>query len=343
MPSLRRDATTGEWVVIAPGRGARPNDVSDPSSAPPSDERECPFCPGNEHMTPPEMTRVPAGPEWRLRVVPNRFPAFTPSDRADAHGPPMLLEKEATGSHEVIIESPNHDARLDDMRREEVSELVLLWRERYNQLIAQPLTEAVAIFKNFGRGAGTSLTHAHSQIAALPVLPPELLRRLAVAERHYDETGRCLYGDVLEAETAEGTRMVAERGAFSAFVPFAGRAPFETWILPARQRSSFGEIEDGEASDLAWLLSAVLGSLRGAAGDPDFNLVLASAPGAYRSVPFFRWHIRVVPRHTLIGGLELASGVYVNSSAPEEAAAWLREAIAPRRGDDAVGARSPSG
>ncbi|MFB3739936.1 MAG: galactose-1-phosphate uridylyltransferase, partial [Candidatus Velamenicoccus archaeovorus] len=253
MSTLRQDPTTRQWAIIAPRRGDRPHqEVQGPSRPPlPGFDQACPFCPGNEEMTPPEILRDPPGDDWQVRVVPNLYGALSGDGSVARTGTTMFREMPGVGSHEVVIESPRHDARLDEMSIPEVARVVRVWRARYRDLIERPHVRAVVVFKNFGALAGTSLLHTHSQIVATPVYLPRLLRRLDVATRYFDENGACVYDDVISAEREAKVRLVEECGRFVAFEPFAATSPFETWIAPMRHEGSFGEIDDGEVEDLA--------------------------------------------------------------------------------------------
>jgi len=238
----------------------------------------------------------------------------------------MFREMPGVGGHEVVIESPRHDVRLDEMSQEEVAEVVDTWRTRYRALIARPEVRAVVVFKNFGSLAGTSLTHPHSQVVATPVFLPRLLRRLDVATRYFDENGVCVYDDVIAAEREVRLRIVDECGAFLAFEPFASNSPYETWVLPTFHQGSFGDLADEEVDDLACVLIRTLTALRRACGDPDFNLVLYSAPTNGHTDEVFHWHIKILPKIATPAGFEIGSAMSINTVLPEDAAEVLRSA-----------------
>jgi UDPglucose--hexose-1-phosphate uridylyltransferase len=329
MSTLRQDPTTKEWVILAPRRATRPHtspDLTRPVE--PSFVPTCPFCPGNEHQTPPEAMRLEDEGGWRVRVVPNLYPALNGGGSTERGGEPMFREMPGVGYHEVIIESARHDARLDEAAPELVSELMWVWRERYRVLNAEPWARSVIVFKNFGPRAGTSLAHPHSQVVATPVLAPQSLMQFAVATRYYDDTGHSVYEHMIEAERRAAERIVGERGNFIAFNPFASRVPFETWIAPTYDQASFGRVDDYDLGEFGTLLQRTLQALRRAADDPDFNLVLASAHTEDENKPVFRWHMRILPRMATRAGFELGSGMDINTMAPEDSAVALREAIA---------------
>ena len=327
MATLRQDPTSNEWVILAPERAARPAvDCPARPSAPPHDPG-CAFCAGNEAMTPPEIQRRPISGSWDQRVVPNRYPALAEGPDMARHGDRLSRQMPGVGAHEVVIESPVHDERFDEMADDRVAGVIATWRDRYQVLTGRPWARAVVVFKNFGERAGTSLEHPHSQVLATPVVPPDWLHRHAVATRYYEDAGRCVYLDVLHRELEDGSRVVAERGRFTAVVPFAAHLAYETWILPSVLQPSFGHLRDEDVADVATLLRDVVGGIRRAAGDPDYNVVVQSAPIGQELAPVFAWHVRILPRLATAAGFELGSGMSINTVAPEVAAPALRAAL----------------
>ena len=329
MSVLRQDPTTRQWVIMAPRRAGRPLDAEEVlRKVPPAHDDRCPFCPGNEDQTPPELLRTPSGPDWRIRVVPNMYSALGGEGKAARTGPALFREMPGVGSHEVVVETSRHDARIDEMDTDEVCGVIAAWRTRYRALLERPEIRAAVVFKNFGRGAGASLTHPHSQIVGTPIFLPRLLRRLDAATRYYDDNGSCVYDDVVAAEREAGHRMVLERGRFAAFAPFASQSPFETWIVPTEHGSSLGNLSDDDMPALAETLTGVLGAIRRACGDPDYNFVVYSTEAEGRPSAVFCWHIKILPKLSTPAGFELSSAMSINTVAPEDAARELREAIA---------------
>jgi len=327
MSVLRQDPTTRQWVILAPGRATRPhNNLSIPRPELPEFDESCPFCPGNEDKTPPEVLRVPDHP-WRCRVVPNLYSALSGDDSTERRGSTMFREMPGAGSGEVVIESPTHNARLDEMPLDDVCCMVHSWRERYRVLAEAPHIRTVIVFKNFGPLAGTSLLHPHSQIVAIPVYAPRMMRRLDIATDYFTDTGHCVYDDLLQAERDAGLRIIADRKSFVAFEPFAAGSPYETWICPTRHQASLGEIRDDEIEDLAVVLRRVIGAIRRACDDPDYNLVVYSAPHNGHPEEVFLWHIKILPKLTSPAGFELGSGMGINTVAPEDSAKILRESM----------------
>jgi UDPglucose--hexose-1-phosphate uridylyltransferase len=331
MSTLRQDPTTRQWAILATRRGDRPHeDVVIPRPELPAFDPDCPFCRGNEDQTPPEILREPPGDAWQVRVVPNMYAALSGDGTAVRSGQPMFREMPGIGSHEVVIETPRHDGRLEEMSQDEVARVIWVWRERYQTLIARHDVRAVVVFKNFGALAGTSLTHSHSQIVATPVFLPRLLRRLDVATRYYDENGACVYDQLIEAETGAEVRMVDDHGGFVALEPWAAQTPFETWIAPRFHQGSFGSLDDEGIRGLADILIRTLTALRHACGDPDYNLVMYSAPtDGGHAEEVFHWHLKLIPRVSTQAGFEIGSAMAINTVAPEDAAQALRAALPP--------------
>lgn len=330
---LRQDVTTNTWVILAPKRAARPHRPR-PKIRPDLPQRDpaCPFCPGNEDQTPPEITRRGGGgAEWDQRVFPNLYPALDGEGNTERIGSNAFREMVGVGSHEVVVESPRHDERMSDMSTERLVGILGLWRERYLDLAARPWARAVVVFKNYGETAGTSLVHPHSQILATPVSPPDTMHRLQVAHRYHDDTGHSVYEDLRDAEVEAGERVVATEDGFVALAPFAARTPFETWILPADSQATFADVRDEQLPALAALLRQMLMAVRTAAGDPDYNLIVQSAPVHEDRNPSFLWHIQLIPRMSTAAGFELGSGMSINTVAPEDAATALREAMEEHR------------
>lgn len=331
MPVLRFDATTHDWVIFAPERGQRPRelDVGPPAS---STLASCPFCPGRE-MAGDETFRLPDGKGgWKVRIIRNRFPALVRNDRTGHRGSDLFQEKGGYGSHEVLIESPEHGTALGDQPLQQVEEVLKGLRDRSRVLAEDPTLAFILAFKNHGEGAGTSMRHPHWQMVAMPVVPRRHRLRHIVAEDYFNRNGRCLYCDLLEGELAEGARIVAANAGFVALSPYASYLPFQVRILPRRHAASFLLVPDLDLPDLAAILRTVLRRLDGALKDPAFNLALNSAPLGDERKQYFMWHIDVLPRLSTPAGFELGSGMSINSVLPEKAAKVLREFAEPDSG-----------
>jgi len=326
MPELRHNVLTREWVIIAAERAKRPDQFvkKQAKKGLPAYDPQCPFCPGNEAMTPPQTYIVPDTNGWRVRVTPNKFAALTYEGelRRTVQGIRRIVS--GVGIHEVIIETPIHNrttALLEDRQVEIILETYL---HRFNFASADPRIQQVTIFKNHGEAAGTSLEHPHSQMIATPVITSQLRDRLINSLKHFDEFGECIFCRVLNQELKEGVRIVLETEHFVAFVQFAALTPFSMLVMPRRHAACFSELTDAEAADLARNLRRTLAKLYYGLEDPDFNYTIRTAPEEYRGVKYYHWYLSIIPRLTRTAGFELGSGMFINVSLPEENASYLR-------------------
>lgn len=329
MSILRFDVTTRDWLIYAPERAHRPRDTAPNRPISPAPEpHRCPFCPGNEDLTPIELhaDRQAGASSWRVRVIPNKFPALRVDDGSGrVEDGSFFQQMGGYGAHEVVVESPDHRLFLGHQPDAQVETLLRCLRDRSARLLEDPRIQAVVVFKNHGERAGTSLRHPHWQIIATPVTPRTLRLKHAIATEHFDRTGRCLHCALLEAERAAGVRILTENEAFSAILPYASQAPYQIRILPRQHASAFARTHDGALKPLALILKAALSVLHRALGDPDFNLVINTAPRDDEDKGYFLWHIDVLPRLSMPAGFEMGSGMAINAVLPEEAARQLRE------------------
>jgi UDPglucose--hexose-1-phosphate uridylyltransferase len=338
LPTLRQDPATRLWSIIATERAKRPDDFvkhDETAEGLPTFDPDCPFCPGNESMTPEPVFSVPHpeskdGSRWAVRVIPNKFPALLSPGEGDAttarvrRG--LYLEMDGKGEHEVVIETPDHSKTIATMSETQVAAVVRTYRDRFLTLDGFEWNQLIIIFRNQGERAGTSLAHPHSQIIGTPVVPEEIRRRLDEAQRYYDDFGTCVYCDILGHEFKEQTRVVTANSGFVAVCPFASTVPFEVWILPRRHASSFGVLDEAGIPLLGSMLRDVLQRMHRLLGNPDYNYVVRSAPHHSAGEPHFHWYVEILPRLTTRAGFEIGSGININVVVPEDAAEQLREA-----------------
>jgi UDPglucose--hexose-1-phosphate uridylyltransferase len=329
MSEIRQDPTTKEWVIITTERSKRPSDFIhlELRNEKSSTIKSCPFCPGNESMTPPEVLSYKNvnTNSWQVRVFDNMFPAVTSGDstlRKIDHG--IFLSMAGIGHHEVIVETPAHHKTLALMNDVEISEVLRAYRERYEAMVQIPSVKSIIIFKNHGLRAGTSLEHPHSQLVATAIVPRHMRMQYEVAIRYYDDNGRCLYSDLIARELEAGTRIVLETERFVVFHPFASHRPFETWIMPRNDQSSFAQSSIEDIQCLASVLRLTLLKLYNGLNNPDYNLVIDNPPVGEEHTGFYQWHIRIIPRITETAGFEIGSGIFMNTALPEETAQFIR-------------------
>lgn len=328
MPELRYNVITRDWVIISTERAKRPDQFKKPAASRPpraSFDPNCPFCPGNEKMTPPETYLVPGPKGWRVRVTANKFPALSSQGERTRSIQGVRRRVTGVGIHEVIVETPDHSAStalLDDAQFET---LIQTYLNRFQAASADPRVEQVTIFKNHGEAAGTSLEHTHSQVIATPVITTQLRDRFFSALGHFDEYGECIFCRVLDQDLKDATRVVFETEYFVAFILYAALTPFAMLIMPRRHMACFQEMKDAEAADLARNLRRTLLKLHRGLNDPDYNFVIRTAPAENAGVKYYHWYVSIIPRLTRLAGFEMGSGMFINVSLPEENAKFLRE------------------
>ena len=278
MPSLRRNIITGDPILFAPERASRPNAWGE------GDDVRCPFCAGNESLTPPEIARV--GEPWRVRVFPNKYPSFD--------------------GHEVIVESPDHDARFDTIPH--AADAVETYVTRYRERAGAAFT---ALFSNFGARAGASIHHLHSQLMPLPFVPPRISRE-AEAFASASECPLCVAPDRHEREGL----LIASHGEFARIAPSGSSHAYEQWIVPARHQR---EISDLKEERIAALAAALRDSVAAARRVADaYNILFMNFAGGGH------FYVVVIPRTTPMAGFELATGTFIDIIDPAAAVQALR-------------------
>ena len=328
MPELRQNRFTKEWVIMATERARRPEEMRVKREAPPQLAHyvaTCPFCPGNEHLAPPEVVRFsqPDG-RWTVRVVPNKFAALNREGE-----PTWKIERSrrtinGVGIHDVIVETPDHALTTAQLPPEQVRTILECYRQRFHAISDDPRVVHITIFKNHGVSAGTSLEHPHSQLIGTPVISSQVRQRLYEALRHFDSFGECMFCSMMKEELTEDKRVVMTSEHFVVIEPFASATPFATYIYPRRHSASFGDVRDDELSDLSRVLRTMLAKLYIGLDNPDFNYTIRTAPAETAGVKYYHWYLSIIPRLTRVAGFELGSGMFINTVLPEQATVFLR-------------------
>lgn len=332
MSELRLNRATKEWIIVAKERAKRPDEFhrEEHKKKFPAFDPACPFCPGNEKKTPPEVLALrdpgtgPNHPGWRIRVVTNKYPALDPKRKISAINGEFFKSTIGVGKHEVIIESAQHNKSLATLSLKRVEEVCETYWKRYLALKDDIRFKLIIIFRNHGISAGTSLRHPHSQLIALPLVPASIRHLLEEAMRYYDDHGSCVFCDMIHQELQYKKRVILDSREFVVFHPFASRAPFETWLAPKKHNACFGNIDEEEVWAMASALKEILEKLHVKLEDPDYNLMIRTAPIKDAQEDYYHWYIQILPRLTTPAGFELGSGVFINSSLPEETAKFLR-------------------
>lgn len=321
--------------MLSAERGKRPSDYKAAAASKP-DQAEldrCPLCFGHEEMAPPAVFEMwPAAGKarkmtWITRVVENKFPALRPSEllaQEDVGG--FFHYLTGVGGHEVIVDSPRHADMLGNMAHSQLVALVKTYVQRYRFWRNDKRMAYTLIFKNYGSAAGASLSHPHSQLVAIPIIPPRVAEELDEAKEFYSRESECLYCRMAKTElAADPSRLIFENETMVAFAPYASRFPFELRLMPKRHMSAFEEMNDDEVDDLASAIEATAKSTAKVLGRPPYNLMIHVAPIRTPGLLYYHWHIEVIPRLTMPAGFEWGSGIYINTMAPEEVASALRD------------------
>jgi len=331
MPQLRQDVVTGRWVAIATERAKRPSSFTRAAAVAVPAGAQCPFCVGNEAMTPPEVLAYrpdgsqPNTPGWEVRVVPNLFPAFGPPDgelTPGTNGPYSTMN--GVGAHEVIVNSPSHENDLAQMTVGEIAKVIRTWIDRYQTHSANRSIQYVLIINNHGKEAGASLEHPHTQLFGVPVIPLAIQEDLDGTRRYEEQHGRCVYCDIIAYECRSGDRVVYENEHFLVFAPFASRTPFETQIIPKRHEVNFADMTAAEQVAFADALHQLTGRIGNGLNNPPFNFYIHSAPCHLAKGTTYHWHVELLPKLAIAAGFELGSGIMINVATPEAAAEFLR-------------------
>lgn len=329
MPELRKDPIVGRWVIIATERAKRP--VAPRVEPETPGVSFCPFCEGHEDKTPYEILayrdRQSKANEkgWRVRVVPNKFPALQIEGELHKRGDGIYDKMNGIGAHEVIIECPFHEVSLANLTEDNIREVFWVYRDRLVDLKKDPRLVYGMLFKNVGAAAGASLEHSHSQLIVTPIVPINVWEEMTGSLEFFNYRGRCIYCDMIHQELANEKRIVLDTPNFVAFAPFASRFPFETWILPKHHNSHYENIQKIEVEELGTVMKTILLKLEVALDKPAYNYIVHTSPFDTQTLPHYHWHIEIIPRLTRVAGFEWGTGFYINPVPPEQAAAFLHD------------------
>ncbi len=328
MREFRKDPILGTWVIIATERWQKPLGLVPEQRA--AKGEFCPLCEGNEDKTPPEVFALrngtpPNSGGWKLRVVPNKFPALQTEGDLERQGAGIYDRMNGIGAHEVIVETSLHEETLATLSVEAVRNVLWAYRSRIVDLKRDRRFRYIMVFKNHGSAAGASLKHSHSQIVALPIVPRRVKEEADSTRDYFRQKERCLFCDMIRQEMKERDRLVYENQTFLSITPYASRFPFETWVLPKGHHSSFEQMETGEYESAAEALADTLRRMNRDLNHPPYNFVLHTAPFQGDEEEHYHWHLEIMPKLTKMAGFEWGTGFYINPVRPEEAADRMRK------------------
>ena len=338
MSRLRKDPVVGRWIIVSTERPKTPEEYSFQEPVDDVTPAECPFCRGNEAKTPKEIASFraeksdPDANGWWVRVIPSKFPVLHIEGTLEREGSGIYDWMNGIGAHEIIIETPEHAQRLEDLPESQVEKVLWAYRDRILDLEGDQRLRYVLVLKNQGRDAGSPLNHTHSQLIATPIIPKRVKEKLGGAKSYYDYKERCIFCDMIRQELGENVRVVEETRHFVVFTPFAARFPFETWVYPKKHSCAYADITKEEMMDFSRTLRNTLRRLGKVLDNPPYNYILYTAPNRVRRSGYwhtlkddFHWHMEIMPRLTRTAGFEWGSGFYINPTPPEDAAKYLRD------------------
>lgn len=320
-----------EWVIFAPERLKRPNDLNNKKEQQKHYEIEhenCPFDLGKEPLTISEISRIEQHGEWQCRVVPNLYNALSVDVENRSLRDSFFEKHSGFGAHEVVIETPVHDKQIWDFSYNDLVNYFTILQERTNSLKNDHRLKYISIFKNHGENAGASLSHSHSQIMALPFLPKKIKNEVENKKEFYKNHKRALLDDIVYEEQNYGKNMIYENKEFVLYCPYASRYAFEVKIVSKKKLSTLSEFSKTEISALSDIVKYYFGAMKKALGEVSFNMIINNAP--YEDYDkdtkkYYRFNIEVKPRLYKEAGFELDSNISINVMLPEEAAKIYKE------------------
>jgi UDPglucose--hexose-1-phosphate uridylyltransferase len=322
LSELRQDIVSGDWVTVATGRARRPNDfVNAPHKKFSQSKKECPF----EHIEEKDILLSVPDEKPFVRVVKNKYPAFAEGLCEEPRADGIYTYVSGIGGHEVVV-TGDHERSFAEFTGEEAAYVIKAYRERFHALKTNGCVRYISIFHNHGPESGATITHPHSQIIAIPVIPPDIRRSLGGAESYFQRNGRCVHCDVLNFEQNAMVRKVYENEHFVAVCPYASKTAFEIRIFPKVHSPEFQMISPSEITTLGSALQKIVYKLWKGLGDPSYNFFIHTAPSFdHMTYPNYHWHIEILPKTAIWAGFEIGTGIEISTITPEAAAEFLRE------------------
>src|SRR3989338_1432006 len=334
---LRKDIVSGDWVVIATGRKRRPHDfaVNKKHTSTKAQRVLCPFeklhgeasyviLKNGETHQPSAKNTLLLEKEWAVQVIPNKYPAFGHGRCAVVFNQGPYQLQDGAGFHDVVV-TREHDRPLALMSVPNIFSVLYAYRHRYQQLKDDDCVKYVSIFHNHGAEAGASITHPHSQIVAIPVVPPEVERSIKGSDRYFAKEKKCVHCVMIAFELKEKKRLVYENDDFVVFAPFASRTAFEVRIFPKKHSPMFEAIHNDQIKSFADTIKEALSKLYTGLGNPSYNFFIHTSPAFYvKTFEHYHWHLEIIPKTAIWAGFELGTDINISTITPEAAAAFLR-------------------
>ncbi len=322
---LRQDPVFGDWVLLAPLRGRRHKFKGRIKIK--LSKNKCPFDNLSKfgNLPPVLVYQNKNKNDWFLQIIPNKYPAV-------GHGECSLISKRGlyksrvgAGFHELVI-LKDHDRYLAQYSAKEIKKILMAYRERYLSLAKDKCVEYVSIFHNHGKEAGSTVPHLHSQILALPIVPPDVSHSINGSRRYFHKYKKCIHCEILRQDIKEKKRVIYENKDAIVIAPFASKADFEIRIFPKKHSAYFERADDKELVSFAKAMKFVFSGIYKKLKDPAFNFFIHTAPvGKNQDYAHYHWHMEILPKFETTGSVELGTGLSIISVAPEEAAEILHK------------------
>lgn len=325
MSELRKDPLSGDWIILSPGRAKRPNmlDSGTRKVRKPAPKKGCPFEDLQKSGNGTIIEAWPNAKKWQIVVLPNKYPALIHAEACAVDFKVGIYDAEAgIGTHELIV-TRDHAKSFADVDLGTATKILEMFQGRYRAANDGCNAYAVA-FLNFGPSVGASLWHPHYQILAVPFTPPHVARSVSGAREYFKDEGRCLRCDIMKRELRYKKRVVDENRDALALAPYASKRPFEVSVMPKKHFPKFEETPLPVIRSIAEIMQRTLRRLRDRAGDPDLNFFIHTAPFSKNGHQYHHWHAEILPNLSYLGGLEFATGIYINVVDPDKATKTLR-------------------
>ncbi len=333
---FRKDIVSGDWILVASSIQKKPNFFAKSLKRPKTSKQGCPFeyPQKTQKVTPLFWCPRPEArgeareklSSWFVQAIPNKFPVLTPHKTCPiplSEGPYKKMQ--GVGFQELVI-TRDHDRSLGFMTREEIGLVLTTYRERYLSLKKEKCVEYILIFHNNGSRAGATVPHPHSQILALPIIPPDVGRSLLGSQRYFHEYRKCVHCTMLKKELNDKERIIYKNKDFVVLCPYASRVSFEVRLFPLKHNPNFEDMNEAACESLADAVRVIFSKLKKAMNDPDYNFFIHTAPTQASHMEHYHWHLEILPRTSIWGGVELGTGIEIVKVPPEEGAKILKKA-----------------
>jgi UDPglucose--hexose-1-phosphate uridylyltransferase len=321
---LRQDLVSGDWILIAPGRGKRPDQFVDKKKNKKTPKSACLFEFPEKVSGGTVISAHPSIEHWRVQIVPNKYPVVAHDGIAAVfakQGPYFIAP--GVGHHDLVI-TKNHNKNFPKLNRSDANLLFQSFKDRYKVLAQDKYIAYVAIFHNWGHKAGASIYHPHYQMISIPVVPPDVEHSLKGSKDYFDKHNECVHCVEINWEMKERKRIIYENEHAVAFAPYVSRSPFEIRVFPKNHLSYFEDTGKEETDSVIEVLQKSLSLLEKSLNDPDYNFFIHTVPTRKKDdFTHYHWHIEIKPKISIPAGFELGTGIEINVVDPDEAAKFL--------------------